>query len=605
VYKLSQLWQELKRRKVTRVITVYAAAAFVILELTDIVAPSLGLPDWTLNLIIILLVAGFIIAAILSWIYDIKPEGGVVKTEPAYKVKYADGPVPSNNWKIASIISFAVIVSLIVLNVVPRKGQSEESFNSDTSIGVLPFENLSGDPENEPFCDGMTEAVISRLSLIKGIGKVIPRTSMMRYKKTDKTISEIAAELNVTHILETGFQKSGNDVKINLKLIEAPTEKTFWSEEHRGKYDEIFEIQADVAEIVASKLNVDISVNELANIRKSMTENVDAYNLYLKGIYKYRTYTNIGIHQAIEYMMRAINLDSTFALAYTGLAISQIARGSVFTAELNGLDALAIGKPLIDKALSLDPDLEEAHLWNGFYLLYNNWDFSGAEQEYKKAIINDHPEALAIYTDFLNFSCRHQEALVLSERLNNTNPYYPNTRMILSLYYSGKLEAAAEYGESRIELYTSNFIYDTYGFLMLNSGKYERAVQLFQRSIEINKLRTPRMVGWMGAAYARMGNQKKSVELIEELKAKRANSTAGSTAFFIAVIYSALEDKASALLWLQDAYENHEMEIPWLKTEPQFYTLHDEPAFQSLIEMVGFPNTGGVEETEALTTSPQ
>ena len=121
--KLSQFWQELKRRKVTRVITVYAAAAFVIMELVDIVAPNLGLPTWTFNLVLILLIVGFIIAVILSWIYDIHPEGGIVKTEPAHKAKEEDIPKSSNGWKIASIISFVVIVGLIVFNVVPRTGK--------------------------------------------------------------------------------------------------------------------------------------------------------------------------------------------------------------------------------------------------------------------------------------------------------------------------------------------------------------------------------------------------------------------------------------------------------------------------------------------------
>ena len=135
--KLSQFWQELKRRNVVRVVSVYAAAAFVILELTDIVAPSLGLPDWTLNLIIILLCVGFIIAIILSWIYDIHPEGGIVKTEPAQTIKKEDKHPSSKGWKIASYISFVVIVALIVLNIIPRSGRSEVKEILDKSIAVL------------------------------------------------------------------------------------------------------------------------------------------------------------------------------------------------------------------------------------------------------------------------------------------------------------------------------------------------------------------------------------------------------------------------------------------------------------------------------------
>jgi len=161
--KLSQFWQELKRRKVIRVITVYAAAAFVILELTDIVAPSLGLPDWTLNFIIILLCVGFIISVIVSWIYNIHPEGGIVKTEPAIKVSEESVHPSSNGWKIASYISFVVIGALIVLNILLRIHPSLDNSFMGNSIAVLPFEDMSTEKDQEYFCDGITIEIINSL----------------------------------------------------------------------------------------------------------------------------------------------------------------------------------------------------------------------------------------------------------------------------------------------------------------------------------------------------------------------------------------------------------------------------------------------------------
>ncbi len=143
--KLAQFWQELKRRKVLRVITVYAAVAFVILQLVEILAPSLRLPEWTMNFILVILIVGFIIAVILSWVYDIRPEGGIVKTEPVHKVKEEDVPKSSSSWKIASYISFVVIVGLIVLNVIPRTKRVIEKEILEKSIAVLPFINDSGE----------------------------------------------------------------------------------------------------------------------------------------------------------------------------------------------------------------------------------------------------------------------------------------------------------------------------------------------------------------------------------------------------------------------------------------------------------------------------
>ena len=181
--KLSDFWQELKRRKVIRVITIYAAAAFVILELTDIVAPSLGLPDWTLNFIIILICVGFIITVIVSWIYDIHPEGGIVKTQPAHKVKKDEIPSSSTSWKIASYISFVVIVGLIVLNIIPRINRSKEISSLEKSIAVLPFENWSLSEEHSHMGNAIANEIITELSKVQDF-HVVSYTSSSRYNSS-------------------------------------------------------------------------------------------------------------------------------------------------------------------------------------------------------------------------------------------------------------------------------------------------------------------------------------------------------------------------------------------------------------------------------------
>lgn len=175
--RLSLFWQELKRRKVTRVITVYAAAAFVILQLVEILAPSLRLPEWTMNFVLVILIVGFIVAIILSWIYDINPEGGVVKTQPATKVSKEIASTSSKGWKIASYIGLVVIVALIVLNIIPRSDRSELEKTLSKSIAVLPFINDSPDEENAYFINGIMEAIIDNLCKIEDL-RVVGRTSV-------------------------------------------------------------------------------------------------------------------------------------------------------------------------------------------------------------------------------------------------------------------------------------------------------------------------------------------------------------------------------------------------------------------------------------------
>ena len=186
--RIFEFWKELKRRKVIQVITVYAASAFVILELVDILAPSLRLPDWTLNLVLLLLCVGFVIVVILSWIYDIHPEGGVVKTEPAHHEKSEVVPQSSNSWKITSYISFVVIVGLIVLNIFPRANDKKEIL--EKSIAVLPFINDSPDDENVHIINGTMEAILDNLCKIKDL-RVVARTSVEQYRDNPKPIIQV------------------------------------------------------------------------------------------------------------------------------------------------------------------------------------------------------------------------------------------------------------------------------------------------------------------------------------------------------------------------------------------------------------------------------
>jgi tetratricopeptide (TPR) repeat protein len=246
------------------------------------------------------------------------------------------------------------------------------------------------------------------------------------------------------------------------------------------------------------------------------------------------------------------------------------------------------GKPFNDKALALDPNLEEAHMLMGFYLLYHDWDFKGAEAEYKLAIESDHPDALALYSDYLNFMSRHEEAMAFAERLNEKDPYYPNSRIILSYVYNGRLDEALEFSESRLKMFNNYSTFDSHGFLLLNLRRYKEAIIYFNKAIELEGIRYPRMLGWMGAAYAKSGDHKSALKIINELKERLAKNDKGSVAFFIAVIYSALNEKDSALTWLRAAYNSHDMEMPWLMTEPQFYNLHEEPEFQKLASQMGF-----------------
>lgn len=224
----------------------------------------------------------------------------------------------------------------------------------------------------------------------------------------------------------------------------------------------------------------------------------------------------------------------------------------------------------------------------GFYYLYHDWDIKRVEAEYKQAIANDDPDALAMYCDFLNFARRHDEALVYAQRLDALHPYYPNSRMIFSCYYTGRFDEALQFSGRRLQLFNNYSTFDSNGFLMLQLGRYEDAIKYFNKAIAVEGIRYPRMLGWMAAAYAKSGNREAAMGIIDELKSRLQKGDDGSIAFFIAVAYAALPDKTEALEWLNTAFRSHDMEMPWIMTEPQLVVLHDEPEFKRIADAVGF-----------------
>jgi len=218
----------------------------VTLELVSIIVEPLKLPEWTLPFFIVLLCVGFIIAIILSWIYDINPEGGIVKTEPAHKAKEEEKPVGSNSWKIASYISFVVIVALIVLNAIPKGDRLDDFPILEKSIAVLPFINDSPDQERMYFINGIMEAILDNLCKIEDL-RVPGRTSVEQYRDNPKPIPVVAEEMNVSYVLEGSEHRDGNNVRLFVQLLDGKNDKHIWSKSYDADIEEIFSMQSEIA----------------------------------------------------------------------------------------------------------------------------------------------------------------------------------------------------------------------------------------------------------------------------------------------------------------------------------------------------------------------
>ncbi|RLD89135.1 MAG: hypothetical protein DRJ29_16755, partial [Bacteroidetes bacterium] len=460
-FGLSRFFKELKRRKVVRVITVYAAAAFVILELMSIVVEPLQLPEWTLSMVIVLLVIGFVIAVILSWIYDVRPEGGWEKTRPAHRSGEKLGQGGSKSWKIASFISFVVIAALIVLNLLPRMDRDQVSPELEKSIAVLPFKNDSNDSTNIYLINGLMESILDNLQKIEDL-RVISRTSVEKYRNNPKTTPEIATELNANYLVSGSGQKMGDQILLNIQLTDATSDKQLWAERYKREARDIFELQQEVARSIADAIEAIITPEEAKQIEKVPTKNLEAYDYFLKGMDPFQWETREGLEKAIPMFKKAIELDPEFALAHANIAIAY-AILDIYQLEKKYADQIDY---YADRALLLDPKLSQS--------LIAKATSHNIREEYELALpylekaLEYHPNSSRVitiladfYTRFVPDTEKYLEYALMGIELDitahdSTDAGYIYLHLSNALMQTGFVNEAEKYIDLSLEYYPEN-----------------------------------------------------------------------------------------------------------------------------------------------------
>jgi len=398
-----RFWRELKRRKVVHVITVYAAVAFVILQLVDMISQPLHFPEWTQGFIIVLLCIGFVLAVFVSWVFDITPSG-VKKTKPVSEIKHFDHTIRtvSSGWKAATYISGFIIVALVAFNFIIRRNLSADISKFDKSIAVLPFINESPVDSNKHFINGIMEEVLTNLQQIKDF-RVLSRTSTDQYKSPDRpTIPEIAMKLGVSYIVEGSGQKYGNKFRLRVQLIKAKgKENHLWAQsfeqELKGTTD-LFNIQSQIAHAIATELKAVITPEEKQVYSNIPTTSLSAYDFYLRGREEQIKFsidnTNLAFLKNAEFYYRqALKYDSCYSRAYSGLALVKRSNPLSFF-NASQLDSILI---LADKALAYDNKIAEAHYAKAtYFIMKGNLGF--AEKEFDKAL-SFNPNYWEVYSD--------------------------------------------------------------------------------------------------------------------------------------------------------------------------------------------------------------
>ena len=478
--------------------------------------------------------------------------------------------------------------------IAPVEGREPGELLAKVMLAVLPFDNLSQDPEQEYFSDGLTEEMITRLGQLRPrqLG-VIARTSAMRYKGAQKNIAQIGRELSVDYILEGSVRSAGSRLRITAQLIQTKDQTHLWAETYDRSWQDVIAIQEEVARSIASSLSVELLSSAQEPLAPApagrSTKNSDAYSDYLKGRFHYNQVTEEGLKKSLVYFQQAIAKDPGFALAYVGLADAQQMFG--FFGFLPSSEVIPRIQPAVMKALDLDDGLAEAHTSLANLKKAFEWDWSGAEIGYKRALqLNpNHTSAHRFYSGYLSAMGRHQEAIQEMFKAIELDPL----SLVLSMEVAWNLYMARDFHRSSEQsLRTLEMQPDfapaehTLGLAYLQMARHQEAIAAFQK-VRNSSGDNPATLAALGHAYATASQTRKAEEVLNELERMSARSYVPP--YWQAVIYAGLDRKEEALGCLEEACRLRDVWIIWLKSEPRFDPLRSIAAFKDLLRRIGLP----------------
>jgi serine/threonine protein kinase/tetratricopeptide (TPR) repeat protein len=455
------------------------------------------------------------------------------------------------------------------------------------SVAVLPFENMSTDPENEYFSDGITDDIIAQLSKISAL-KVISRTSSMQYKKTTKKITAIAQELGVGAILEGSVRKAGQRVRIVVHLVEPGSEKHLWGDTFDRQLTDIFEVQSEVAQQITGALSLALSPEEKQRVEKKATSDVDAYNLYLLGRFHANKWAEADVLKAIECFRGAIAKDPGYAVAYAGLADAYELLSIGFSSKPPA-EYLAQAKAMALKALEMDDSLAEAHTSLAYARWLGDLDWPGAERGFKRAIElkTSYVMAHEWYAEYLAALGRHDEALSEIKRAQQLDPLsVPVSRAVgWVLYFARRYDQAIDELQKTLAM-NPDFLGArmVLWWVWVAKGAYAEAIADIRREAERPGLRTVKKL-MLGYACAAAGDKEEANGILWELEAKLAAED--RLALLSALLFTALDIKDRAFQQLHRAYEIREPGLLFLKVAPWLDPLRSDPRYGTLVEKLG------------------
>jgi TolB-like protein/Flp pilus assembly protein TadD len=561
---------------------------WVIAQIATQIFPFLEIPNWVVRLVIVLIAIGFPIALVIAWAFEATPEG-IKRTED---VDLSGEQVPKKHaWMYVVVIGAALSAALFFLGrytAAPRQSEAATSLSAK-SIAILPFDNLSRDPDNAFFAEGVQDEILTRLAKVADL-KVIARTSTAKFKSSPENLPDIAKQLGALNILEGSVQKVNDQVRVNVQLINALTNAHLWAEIYDRKLTDIFAVESDIAKTIADTLQARLTGSEKTAITKQSTADTEAYDLYHKGRSLWGKRTGDNIPKAIAFFEQAIARDPNYALAYAGLAGAHIL--SPFYTGANRREAGAKAKQAALKALQIDPNLSEAHSALGKILFFADIDLAGATREYKRAIELKPNDADAHHwysNDSLAALGQFDEAIAEGKHSVELDPLSVviNADLGETYFYAKRYDDAVTQLRKTLGLDpTSFYTHYNLGIALEAKGDLPGAIAEFEKARQLGD--NPTVSTFYAAAKAQAGDKDAARRMLSELdEISKQREVVG---YLRALLYLSLNKKDEALHWLEQGYDQRDgSNMCWVKVDPLLDSLHGDPRFEALVQKVVAP----------------
>jgi len=491
-------------------------------------------------------------------------------------------------WK--SILLYGGVPLLLILFIVGAITMFTGRPGAIDSIAVLPFENLSGDPNQEYLSDGITDALIHELSKISAL-RVISRTSVMFYKKEPKPLPEIASELNVGAVVEASVLTDGSMVQIKAKLIRVPSEENLWVQSFDRQMSDILALQGEMAQTIAQKIKIKLTTEEKSLLTSASSVNPEAHKAFLRGRHIFETESTLeGMKKAIEYFQNALAINPNYALAYVGLSEAWFDLAFNFLPPAQEEEMKAAkrkARETAQRALEIDNTLSEAHSMMAYFYFYYDWNWLEAESTFKRALeLNPNDSMSRVkYVEFLWAMGRHDEAIKQAKRAEELDPLstWMGTYVGITLHFARQTDEAIHKLKEVLEREpNSTWARVKLGHCYWDKGLYKEAMTTWAKMHELTGNKE------LAKAFVELGVDEAVHKWLEQAKGQVASPVFNSR-ISIAVVHAMLGEKEQALEWLEKAYFAREPNVVFLKTKYNWDSLRDDPRFQDLVRRMNFP----------------